>query len=102
MGRRLLLHAELIALLGSNNVYFQPPPTVKMKYPCIVYRRSPGNTKYSANMPYLFRQSYEVTVIDPDPDSPLIEKMATGFPMIRHDRHFESDNLNHDVYSLYY
>lgn len=102
MGRRLDLHAKLIALLGSNFVYFQPPESVELHYPCIVYRRSSGDTKYSNDMPYLFAQAYEVTIIDPDPDSCYIRKMAMGFPKIRFNRHFVNDNLNHDVFTLYY
>lgn len=102
MDRRLDLHAKLMKLLGSKFVYFQPPESVKLHYPCIVYRRSSGDTKYSNDMPYLFTQAYEVTIIDPDPDSCYIQKMAMGFPMIRYNRHFVNDNLNHDVFTLYY
>ena len=102
MGRRLDLHAKLIAFLGSENVYFQLPKSIEMHYPCIVYRRSSGDTKYSNDMPYLFTQAYEVTIIDPDPDVCYIQKMAMEFPMIRFNRHFVNDNLNHDVFTLYY
>ena len=35
---RLILHDELITLLGSSNVYFQPPTSIKMNYPCIIYK----------------------------------------------------------------
>ena len=102
MAERLSLHAKFISLLGTNNVYFQPPESIKLVYPCIVYRRSSGNTKYSNDMPYLFTQAYEVTVITSDPDSPLVRAIATGFPLIRYDRHFVTDNLNHDVYTIYF
>ena len=30
------LGKALIELLGSNNVYFQPPESIKIDYPCIV------------------------------------------------------------------
>ena len=39
MARRLELQNLLANLLGTNNVYFQPPPTVQMEYPAIVYHR---------------------------------------------------------------
>ncbi len=39
----------LVSLLGSDNVYFQPPPTVKMQYPCIVYKRDYLNTEFADN-----------------------------------------------------
>lgn len=102
MAERLSLHAKFISLLGTNNVYFQPPESIKLAYPCIVYRRSSGDTKYSNDMPYLFTQAYEVTVIDKDPDSPLIRAIATGFPMVRYNRHYVNDNLNHDTFTLYF
>ena len=99
---RLDLHAELVALLGSQNVYFQPPESIKMKYPCIVYQRSTGDTLYADNKPYRFTMRYSLTLIDKDPDSPFVDKIAMAFPMCRHNRHFTVDNLNHDTYELYY
>lgn len=83
-------------------MYFQPPETVKMQYPCIVYNRSSGDTLYADNGPYSFTPSYEITVIDKDPDSPLPNAVATGFEMIRFNRHFTVNNLNHDTFILYY
>lgn len=102
MDRRLKLHEELCDILGSRNVYFQPPETVKMKYPCIVYERSDGDTQFANNMPYAFALRYTVTLIDADPDNPLIKKLAYGFETCIYDRHFTSNNLNHDVFKIYY
>lgn len=106
MGSRLSLHDEFVAFMSENNitphVYFQPPKSVQMIYPCIVYERAFGSTSYANDMPYNYTQSYTVTVIDPDPDSILIPKLAMRFPTIKYNRHFVNDNLNHDVYSLFY
>lgn len=102
MGRQLKLHEELCDILGSRNVYFQPPETVKMEYPCIVYSRADGDTKFANDMPYTFERRYNVTIIDPDPDSKIIEKMAYNFPKCIYDRHFTADNLNHDIFKIYY
>ena len=102
MGERLSLHAKLIQLLGSNNVYFQPPESIKLTYPCIVYRRSSGDTKFSNDMPYLYTQAYELTLIDKNPDSSYVKAIASGFPMIRYNRHYINDNLNHDVFTIYF
>lgn len=102
MASRLELHEELCDLLGSRNVYFQPPETVKLKYPCIIYERNTGDTQFANNMPYTFKVQYSVTIITKDPDTELIEKMAFRFPMCRMDRHFTTQNLNHDVFRLYY
>ena len=35
---RLELHALLVELLGSTNVYYEPPETLKMSYPAIRYQ----------------------------------------------------------------
>ena len=37
MAQRLILQSALEAILGSRNVYFQPPSGFQMQYPCIVY-----------------------------------------------------------------
>ena len=101
MGQRLALHQILKSLLGSDYVYFQPPSTVKMNYPCIVYRRSDIDTEFANNDPYNIHKQYQVTVIDPNPDSLIPDKVGK-LPKCLFDRHYTADNLNHDVYNLYY
>ncbi len=87
---------------GKQNVYFQPPESVKLNYPCIVYQRSSGKTLYGNDMPYNFTNSYDITLITTDPDSPLVKKLAMALPTIRHNTFFPSDNLNHDSYTIYF
>ena len=101
MGLRLELHEILVKILGSDQVYFQPPETIKMKYPCIVYGRGSGDTIFADNSAYRFTQRYQITVIDRDPDSKIPEKIA-DLPMCTYDRHYNIDNLNHDVFNLYF
>lgn len=98
---RLALQDILEGILGSKYVYFQPPSTIRMTYPCIVYQRSNADTKFADNKPYLHRQRYTVTVIDKDPDSVIPDKVAE-LPECVYDRFFTSENLNHDVFSLYF
>ena len=43
MSKRVDLGNKLKEILGSNNVYFQPPDNLKMVYPCIRYRLEGGN-----------------------------------------------------------
>jgi len=101
MGRRLDLHAILVSLLGSNNVYFQPPPTVQMKYPCIVYKRDNVQTTFANDQPYTRVKQYLVTVIDTNPDSIIHDKIGS-LPKCVYDRFYTADNLNHDVYRLFF
>lgn len=98
---RLDLQQLLEDLIDSPNVYFQPPANVQLAYPCIVYQRDNLHTEFADNSPYGLSQRYQVTVIDRDPDSELPRKVAT-LPRCAFDRFFVADNLNHDVYRLYF
>lgn len=99
--RRLLLQETLEMLLGSTNVYFQPPENVVMEYPCIVYKRDYATTEFADNNPYRFMKRYMVTVIDRDPDSEIPDKVA-ALQMCTHSRFYTADDLNHDVFNLYF
>ena len=101
MDRRLELQEHLEMLLGATNVYFQPPATIKMIYPAIVYERDDLDTLFANNMPYRHIQRYQVTVITRDADSLVPGKIA-NLPSCSFSRFFVEDNLNHDVYSLYF
>jgi hypothetical protein len=99
MGQRLELQSLLEAL--AENVYFQPPAGVQMQYPCIVYARDSAVTRFAGNYPYRYEKRYQVTVIDRDPDSEIPDKVA-ALPMCIFNRFFTADNLNHDVFNLYF
>lgn len=99
MGTRLELHNILLGI--TNNVYFQPPPSLRMQYPCIVYERSGGDTKFADNNPYTFTKRYKITAITNDPDNDLVDKLAR-LPRCVYDRPYIVDNLNHDVFNLYF
>ena len=101
MAQRQDLHDILLDILGSEHVYFQPPPTVKMNYPCIVYKRDDADTKFADNRPYSRMKQYQVTAISRDPDSVIPEKIAE-LPLCVFDRFYTADNLNHDVYKLFF
>lgn len=99
MGDRLDLQDLFETLLGTDHVYFQTPPTFGMSYPCIVYSLNNIHVKFADNMSYNHQKRYTVTVIDPDPDSAIPDKVA-ALPQCRFDRYFTSENLNHYVFNL--
>jgi hypothetical protein len=99
MARRLMLHQLLESIV--DNVYFQPPPNVQLQYPCIIYSRDYADTKFADDIPYSYTQRYMVMVIDRDPDSDIPAKVAS-LPKTVYTRFFTADNLNHDVFSLYF
>ena len=99
--RRYELNDIFEEILGSKNVYFQPPSNVRMKYPAIVYTRTGIEPIRADNGAYQMTPSYEVIVIDANPDSDIVYKIAK-LPKCRHMRHYEQDNLNHDAFRIYY
>lgn len=101
MGQRLALQALLETILGTNEVYFQPPTNVKMEFPCIIYKREAIKTLFSGNNPYRLTKRYEVTVVDRNPDSETPDRVA-ALPMCLLTRTFASENLNHYVFTLYF
>lgn len=101
MNKRIELQSILEQILGDGNVYFQPPENLKMVYDCIVYERSQITVFHADNSPYQMRDRYQVTAIYKNPDSELPRRLAM-LPLCTHDRHFTSDNLHHDVFTLYY
>jgi hypothetical protein len=101
MAPRFELHDVLTTILGNDHVYFQPPPTVQMAYPCIVYARDYELSRFADDRPYSVRKRYLVTVIDKDPDSQIPDEIAQ-LPLCIYDRFYTADNLNHDVFKLFF
>ena len=101
MASRLELQKKLVELLGYNHVYYQPPESLKIEYPAIVYSKSKIETKKANNATYSKRIRYDITVIDKRPDNPVIDKLM-GLPYCSYDRQYKADGLNHDTLTLYY
>lgn len=97
---RETLHKILKEIIGNDNVYFQPPESAKLKYPCIIYSRDDILNEYGNNTVYNQYCAFLITVIDYDPDSEIVRKISQ-LPMCNFDRHFTSDGLNHDTFILY-
>lgn len=101
MGTRLELHQHLVDILGSNNVYFQPPASLVMKYPCIVYTRQSLDSKFGDNERYNHTWQYVITHISKNPDDPTIEKLLT-LPYTAFSRQYIADNLYHNNFYTYF
>ena len=101
MGTRLELQALLEELLGSKNVYYQPPETLKINYPAIIYSKGKIDKVNANDKCYRITTRYDLTEIDRRPDHPVIQKLLE-LPYCSYDRPYTSDNLNHDSLTLYY
>lgn len=101
MGSRLELHELLKELLGSSNVYYQPPASKQMEYDAIKYSRKDITNTHADDMKYSLTNCYELIVIAKKPDHPVIAKLL-ALPYCSYDRWYVVDNLNHDVLTLYF
>ncbi len=107
MGQRVDLHhllrdtyEETMFESSEGRVYFQPPASKKLEYPCIIYKLTDIPSIHANNLPYKVDHCYELTVIDRDPTSPLREAVVR-LPKCRFTRSFTSDNLHHYVFHIY-
>ena len=99
--RRLQLHELLTSLAGDAKVYYQPPENLKMTYPCVRYQRDSENATFADNRPWRRLKRYQITVIAPKPDNPLLAALEE-LPSCVFERHYTADNLNHDVYNIFF
>ena len=101
MAERSELQDLLKTVSGIDAVYFQPPPNVQMVYPCIVYKRDNVRFRHADGLPYKRDKRYLVTVIVRDPDSALPDLIA-ALPLCIYDRFYATEDLNHDVFKLFF
>lgn len=88
-------------ILGTTNVYFQPPGDVKLQYPCIVYSLDYVKSTYADDLTYLRKKRYVVTYISKSPDQYIPDKLSE-LPTASFNRFYIADNLNHTSYRLYF
>lgn len=100
MGSRVDLQSVL-ENTGVAKVYFQPPESVRLCYPCIIYHLSSIDKRYADDITYNYFRRYSAVLIDTNPDSKFIEKILL-LPYCRFDRFYTSDNLNHWTFEIYY
>lgn len=101
MNGRLELQTRLENILGSRNCYFQPPQSVQIKYPAIIYSLGDMRKVHANDGSYRLLTAYEVVLIDKNPDSELVAKIM-ALPYCSFNRFYTADNLNHWVFTLYY
>lgn len=101
MASRKELHHRLEEILGSRNVYFNPPQNMMLEYPCILYNLDDKQTVKADNINYLIQNYYNVTLIHPDPVN-KIQDAIMELPYCTFTSFYSTDDLNHFRYQIYY
>ena len=94
MNDRLQLHQELVAIMGSHPVYYQPPANIRLSYPCCIYSLDRMFTDHANNAAYRRVNQYSVTLITKDPEDSLYDRLLE-LEYVAFDHHFVVDNLHH-------
>lgn len=97
---RLDLHAILKTV--CNNVYHDPPESLKLNYPCIVYYRSKRKILNADNINYAKTWGYDVTIISKNADDQLYESLENALNKLSFINSYTADGLHHWLYLIYY
>ena len=94
---------ELQELLKEycDTVYFQPPSSIRINYPCIVYNRSTDDINRANDKLYMKEKMYRVTVMDKNPDSDIADRLQE-LPWAVIISRDVIDNIYHTTLNIYY
>lgn len=99
--QRQKLHQRIEALVGVGvKVHFLPTVNTQLAYPCVVYEIDRIDNEHADNKPYSRDTRYQLTVMDTNVDSVIVDKIAT-LPKCSFSRTFRSGNIVHTVFNLY-
>jgi len=98
---RVELDKILRTTLGSNNVYFDPPESFKLKYPCIVYSLGGHNEVFADDSKYYKLKRYTLIYITRDADDQMVDKLD-DLKYCRLNRPYTADGLFHYAFEIYF
>ena len=100
---RASLHTTLVEIMKPYRVYYQPPSSERMIYPCIVYDKNDYDIHNANDHIYRKKVQYKIMVIGKDPDNDTILDKILSLEYCSFDRRYKtSENLYHDVFTLYW
>jgi hypothetical protein len=98
---RIDLQSKLEELLGSRNVYYNPPDNLRMQYNAIRYSLGGVQTRSADDVKYSKMNRYELIVITRESDPEVVDKLME-LPYCSMGTPYKSDNLNHYPLTLYW
>lgn len=99
--KRIELQYILESILGSRNVYYQPPETIKIKYPAIIYTLDSIRRTNADSILYNHNCRYSLTYISKNPDDDKILDILS-LPNSSLDRRYTADGLYHTAFTIFY
>lgn len=102
MGTRLDLQTKLEEFQGNDRVFFNPPESLKLIYPCTVYEFQDVRIDFADDSIYRYMDRYSITHIHRDPDNRTMHFKLLEMPYCRFSGRYIADGLYHDRYDLYF
>lgn len=96
------LRTDLIRITGLKNVYYQPPASVRMSYPCIRFKLEGTDIEYASNKPYRTMKKYQIVYITNKANDDMITLLPENLRYCTFEHPYSSDNLYHYVFKTYY
>lgn len=101
MASRISLQKNLEKILGTRNVYYNPPEDLVLDYPCIIYHLDDIERRSADNIGYMIKKRYQLLLISRLPDHPAIDVLIQE-KWCSFDRSYRADNLEHYVMTIYW
>ena len=101
MASRVELQTKFEELLGSRNVYYDPPTSIVMKYDAIRYSLSTIKSNYADNKYYSKMICYDGIVISKKNDPDVVD-LILDLPYCSPGKPYVSDNLHHYPFTFYW
>lgn len=101
MHKQQEVQSILESILGSRNVYFQPPASVQIKFPAFIYFTGRVNDRFADDSRYLKRRPYEVQYVSKTFDEKFVNDMLE-LPYCELNTTFKKDNVYHYNFTIYF
>lgn len=101
MASREELQFKLESIMGNRNVYFQPPASISLSYPAIVYSLDDIRTIYADNKKYERFKCYQITLIEKSPVSNVLDNLL-DLDYCSFSRKYTADNLYHTILKIFW
>lgn len=85
-----------------GNVYYNPPESLKLKYPCVICSLESDRPEYADDTRYKNMNRYNLILITNGTDNGIMRETLLKLPYCSFDREYFSNNMCHDSLTIYF
>lgn len=102
MDDRLKLQLILESIDPKAKVYYQPPSSLSIVYPCMIYKDAPSHINRASDGLYRYVRCYELSYISKSPNMEISKEILSRFNYSKMNSSYVSDGLIHSIFTIYY